>query len=115
MGTISGCQEALAKNAGRVIDLFRQWDTDGDGVITKKEFREAMPKMGYEGDLSELDKLFASWDDDGSGEIDFNELKTVGQGRLLLLHPPCPTPPSPAPPTPARTHTGRVHADRLPP
>ena len=26
-------QETLQKNAGRVIDLFREWDTDGDGEV----------------------------------------------------------------------------------
>ena len=27
-------RDALSKNAVRVIDLFREWDEDGNGVIT---------------------------------------------------------------------------------
>ena len=41
-------KEALRKNAGRVIDLFREWDTDGDGQITRKEFHTAMPRLGFD-------------------------------------------------------------------
>ena len=33
---------ALTKNAVRVIELFRDWDDDGSGTITKKEFVKAM-------------------------------------------------------------------------
>ena len=32
----------------RVIDLFREWDTDGDGQITRKEFHTAMPRLGFD-------------------------------------------------------------------
>ena len=32
----------------RVIDLFREWDEDGDGTVSKKEFRKAMPLLGLE-------------------------------------------------------------------
>ena len=31
-----------------MIDLFREWDSDGDGEITKKEFRAAMARMGLD-------------------------------------------------------------------
>ena len=41
-------KQALLKNAGRVMDLFREWDEDGDGQITRKEFRAAMLRMGLE-------------------------------------------------------------------
>ena len=30
------------------MDLFREWDEDGDGQITRKEFRAAMLRMGLE-------------------------------------------------------------------
>ena len=31
-----------------MIDLFREWDSDGDGEITKKEFRATMARMGLD-------------------------------------------------------------------
>tara|TARA_B100000767_G_C19274370_1_gene332740 strand:+ start:185 stop:313 length:129 start_codon:yes stop_codon:yes gene_type:complete len=33
----------------RVIDLFREWDENGSGAVTKKEFRVAMPLLGLKG------------------------------------------------------------------
>ena len=32
----------------RVIDLFREWDEDGDGTVSKKEFRKAIVHLGLE-------------------------------------------------------------------
>ena len=34
-------RDALSKNAVRVIDLFRDWDDDQSGNVSKKEFRKA--------------------------------------------------------------------------
>ena len=38
--------EGLAKNSARVMDLFREWDDDGNGEVSKKEFRKAMKMLG---------------------------------------------------------------------
>ena len=35
----------MAKQA-RIIDLFREWDTNGDGEVDIDEFRRAMPVLG---------------------------------------------------------------------
>ena len=35
-------QQVLAKNLTRVIDLFRAWDEDGSGTISRREFLRAM-------------------------------------------------------------------------
>ena len=86
-------REALSKNAGRVIDLFREWDADGDGNVSKKEFRKAMPKLGFDVPTKDIDALFDSFDPDGSGSIDFTELKK-------MLRPP--------PPQPAKKNMGKL-------
>ena len=39
-------RQALTNSGTRIIDLFRQIDVDGDGTITKKEFRNSLPKLG---------------------------------------------------------------------
>ena len=70
-------QEALVKNAGRVIDLFREWDADGDGEVSRKEFHKAMGHLGLEVPKREIDKLFDSWDKDGGGSLDFKELQKI--------------------------------------
>ena len=69
--------EALGKHATRVIDLFRQWDTDGDGEVSKAEFRKAMPLLGLDAPKADIDSLFSEWDVSGDGALNFAELKTV--------------------------------------
>ena len=68
---------ALRASAGRVMDLFREWDADGDGEITRKEFRKAMPMLGLEVPVSAVDELYDQWDSDGGGAINFKELQRV--------------------------------------
>ena len=61
--------EALRQPYGRVIDLFRSWDGNKDGSVTKAEFRNALPLLQLNGDVSlaEVDALFDSFDvSDGS-------------------------------------------------
>ena len=58
----------------RVIDLFREWDEDGDGVVTKKEFRKAMPLLGFDAPREMVDQLFDELDPDGGGAISTVEL-----------------------------------------
>ena len=73
-------KEALRANSGRVIDLFREWDTDGDGEISRKEFHTAIPRLGFDATKAEIDALFDSWDPDGGGSLDFKELQKVLRG-----------------------------------
>jgi len=70
-------KEALSKNAIRVLDLFREWDANGDGEISKKEFRQAMPKLGFEVPVKVIDELFDTADPDGSGVMDLKELQKM--------------------------------------
>ena len=44
----------LKKNAMRVIDLFRDWDEDGNGMITFSEFRRAISTLGYEAEEADV-------------------------------------------------------------
>jgi Ca2+-binding EF-hand superfamily protein len=66
----------LATQAARVLDLFRSWDENGDGLITKDEFRKVLHTLPslHGTSNSAVDSLFASFDTDGSGAITFGEL-----------------------------------------
>ena len=75
-------QALLVEQAVRVIDLFREWDEDGNGIVSKDEFRKAMPLLGLEVPVSAIDELFDSWDPDGSGELDMKELNRVLRRRV---------------------------------
>ena len=67
---------ALNENAVRVIDLFRDWDTDLDGMISRSEFIHGVEHFGFPG-REAAGKLFTLWDKDGSGELSFSELNAV--------------------------------------
>ena len=67
-------RDALTKNAKRVVDLFREWDEDGDGTVSKKEFRKAIPLIVQDVPKAAVDQLFDDWDPDKSGMISLAEL-----------------------------------------
>ena len=62
--------------AVRVIDLFREWDTDGNGKVSRAEFHKAMEELKFNVPAEEIDKLFDEWDPDGSGMLEMNELQS---------------------------------------
>ena len=73
---------AMAENSVKLIDLFREWDEDGDGNIDKKEFRKGIAGLGYDADKKDMDALFDSIDESGDGEIDYGEIKKALQTLL---------------------------------
>ena len=80
IGTVSGVREALARSHHRVIDFFKKVDRNGDGQVTKAEFRAGLPLLGLRGDASSvlaIDALFDSFDVDGNGALTYDELRTV--------------------------------------
>ena len=80
--------DALRKNSTRVIDLFRSWDADGDGEVTRKEFHKAMPNLGLDVPKESIDELFTEWDKDGGGALNLKELqKILSQARVASSSP----------------------------
>ena len=71
---IDQIKQALAGGFGKVMDIFREWDEDGSGTITKKEFRRALPLLGLRLEKKDADDFFDSFDRDLSGEVDYREL-----------------------------------------
>jgi hypothetical protein len=67
----------LASNHGKVLDLFRRWDVDGDGTVRKVEMRRAVASLGIEAPPSAIDALFDSFDRDAGGGIEYKELCRV--------------------------------------
>ena len=67
----------MKANGARVMDLFREWDTDGDGEVSRKEFHKAMPLLGFDASKKDIDDLFTAWDKDGGGSLDFKELQKI--------------------------------------
>ena len=51
--------DALAQSAGRVTDLLREWDTDQNGLIDKKEVRADGARARWEGIYSDMHRTTA--------------------------------------------------------
>ena len=75
--------EALALQMARVIDLFREWDDDGNGLVSKVEFRRALPMLGLKVDRMIAEQLFDSFDEDRSGEISYDELQSKLRSAMM--------------------------------
>lgn len=69
--------EALKTNATRVLDLFRSWDANGDGEVSRAEFHKAVPALGIEVPREEIDLLFNQWDKGGDGSLEYKELRRI--------------------------------------
>ena len=65
----------LTMNQGRVMDLFRKWDEDGDGQVSRAEFVRAMAALKIEVTDDEVDAVWRIFDRDGSGSVDFREVQ----------------------------------------
>ena len=68
---------AMQASLVRVVDLFRQFDDDGDGRISFDEFGKAMGELGLDVLPQALRLLFDEWDPDQSGYIEYEELYTL--------------------------------------
>ena len=68
---------ALVHNAGKVLDLFRSWDNNGDGVVTRGEFHKAMKALGLQVKKSVVDGIFSRWDRGGDGQLSLSELTSI--------------------------------------
>jgi len=78
---IEQLREALVSNLARVLDLFRGLDHDGSGLISKSEFRTAIPSLGLGVDVQTADSLFEALDGNKSGSVEYAELKRLLRRR----------------------------------
>lgn len=77
MSVVRQLKAAMMANRARVLDLFREWDEDGDGLVDRAEFRKAVRALGFSAARADVDDLFAEFDRDGSGVIEYSELSKL--------------------------------------
>jgi len=63
----------IKQNAKQMAAMFKEIDEDGDGIISKTEFRKAIPLLGVSVPKSDIDELFNKIDKSGDGSIDSSE------------------------------------------
>lgn len=62
----------------KVIDVFRELDSDGDGEVTKADFHNRLLELGIDYyESADVDRIFDEVDQDGDGRLTYDELKTV--------------------------------------
>ena len=71
--------------------MFKQFDTNGKGVLTQTKFRKALETLGFKLDINVLRQIFTLFDDDGNDRVDFNEFGEGVRGSrggfsLLSMH-----------------------------
>jgi EF-hand domain pair len=76
-------QQSWQPLADRVQSVFTQFDTDGDGAISKSEFENA---FGSNADTSKVDALFSALDTNGDGSISLDELTSDAQSSQAMHH-----------------------------
>ena len=64
----------LGEHSVKLIDLFREWDADGNGAIDKKEFRQAVAALGYDVPKKDVNAAFDMLDDTGDGFIEYGRV-----------------------------------------
>lgn len=68
------CRKALAADLRRTVDLFRAWDSDGSGMIDKREFGLALGSLVPDASPEVCNALFDVFDVDRSGTLEYYEI-----------------------------------------
>ena len=53
------------------LNLFKAWDTNNDGMVSRAEFGRAMQAAGLDAPPEEIDALFESFDPEHKGSFDY--------------------------------------------
>ena len=70
----------------RVGDLFREWDDDNNGKVSKDEFTRGLKELGFEASDETIHEVFDTWDPDGSGVLELREVeKQLRRGSSIVL------------------------------
>jgi hypothetical protein len=69
--------ERLSKAWGKVSQLFRAWDSNGDGQVSRREFTGGLDTLGLPVSPLEVDAFFLRYDPDGSGKLSLREIEAA--------------------------------------
>ena len=69
------------------MQLFREWDTDGDGTVSRKEFRRGVAALQLVASKLEVNALFSEYDLDQSGKLDMGGLQALLENEAIRMNP----------------------------
>ena len=58
-----------------ISSVFKGWDNDTSGAVSRVEFQQGLAKMGLHPDETQMQAVFRRIDKDHSGYVDFKELR----------------------------------------
>ena len=70
---LSRLYQLVSHNALMMQDLFKSWDANNDGRISKIEFAKGLAAMNYDAPKETVEALFVFMDKDKSGYLDYKE------------------------------------------
>ncbi|XP_067035950.1 uncharacterized protein [Acropora muricata] len=79
--------EWMNKNYGRILDIFRRFDSDNSGTISYQEFAAGMKDLGAPATQVEIYLMAMSLDVDGDQQLDYNEFKKLRPGQRRPIEP----------------------------
>ena len=72
---LTALRALMDKEVQRLTALFREWDTDGSGLVSRREFHRGLAALSCNASKQQIDALFDSIDMNKSGSIDYAELR----------------------------------------
>ena len=83
---LAALDEVLRRDIWRVVDFFADLDVHESGIVTRSQFRKAMPLLTFAQPSAakckrDMDQLFDALDTDGVGLVSYKELPQVLASR----------------------------------
>ncbi|KAL1522398.1 hypothetical protein AB1Y20_017388 [Prymnesium parvum] len=117
-------RRALAGRSGEVVELLRNWDDEGSGTVTRRDFWRALPLLGLQVLKEDFEQVFDAYRPKGSDDAARTPLAYVERRlRKDAAKPPAPrradrpaaAPPPPAAPPAAEAPPRRAEFGEEPP
>ncbi|CAM9135103.1 unnamed protein product [Hapterophycus canaliculatus] len=75
-------RELTTEQQDEIVQIFKLFDVNGGGSVTKPELKEALWSLGQQPSEEEMDGMFREHDVDQTGSLDLNDFKLLMASRL---------------------------------
>jgi hypothetical protein len=74
VSSVRSWKDMLLEQREQIIEMFRTWDVDQNGMLSKQEFRHGIVRLYADAPLHEVNGLFNALDVNGNGKLSVDEL-----------------------------------------